>query len=422
MAETKITSGKQVIVIGGGIVGLCSAYFLAMAGHQVAVLERRANVAEESSFANGGIISTGIGPWAMPDLPQKLLSFLLKPESPVMLRIGTNRELWRWLQQWLNECELAHYRNNATRMQRVTRYSQELLHQLSAHYQLDYERSNGVLQLLRTERDLALIAPARTLLAEQGIRCELLDADAARAIEPALCANTSFRAALYLPDDEAGNCALFTKQLRYIAQEVGVTFHFDATVEAIQPQSQGIALQVDGAQIHADAVVLAASAASTALLRPLQIKLPLYPVRGYSITLPIRDFDVAPQTALIDEAYKVALTRLGNRIRISGVAALGPERPNGNARALRTLEKVALDWFPGAAQYHSAALWHGTQPMLPDGAPILGATPVKNLYLNLGHGAHGWAMAPGCGKILADLISQRSPDIDLGGLTLARYK
>lgn len=421
MAETKITSGKQVIVIGGGIVGLCSAYFLAMAGQQVAVLERRANVAEESSFANGGIISTGSGPWAVPDLPQKLLSFLLKPESPVMLRVGANRELWRWLQQWLNECELARYRNNAIRMQRLTRYSQQLLHQLIAHYQLDYERSSGVLQLLRSERDLTLNAPIRALLAEQGIPHQLLDATAARALEPALCADTPLRAALHLPDDEAGNCALFTKHLRPIAQDAGVTFHFDATVEAIQPQSQGIALQVDGAQIHADAVVLAAGTVSTTLLSQLQIKLPVYPVRGYSITVPIRDFDRAPQAALIDEAYKVAFTRLGNRLRISGVAALGRERANANTRALHTLQKLALDWFPGAAQYHSAVLWQGTQPMLPDGAPILGATPIKNLYLNLGHGAHGWAMAPGCGKILADLISQRTPDIDMEGLTLARH-
>ena len=414
-------------MVGGGIIGLCTAYFLAAAGHQVALLERRANVAAEGSFAHAGIIAAaGSRPWAMPHMARKVLASLLKPAAPVFLRPQANRALSRWLRQWLHECELQRYRRNTQRMQRVARYSQQLLHQISSHHQLDYERRDGVLQLFRNERELELSLPARTLLAEAEIRHQLLDPAAVRALEPALQAQTPLAAALYLEQDEAGNCALFTKQLRQITQAAGVSFHFDTEVDAIQAQAQGIALRSGDTLLHADAVVIAAGAASAALLRPLGITIPLYPVRGYSLTAPIRDFDAAPQLALIDETYKVAITRLGKRIRIGGLADLDhanldQPRAASAARARTTLLKVALDWFPGAAHYHDATLWSGIQPMLPDGPPLLGATPIRNLYLNLGHGSDGWGMAPGCGKILADLVSQRTPDIDLDGLTLARY-
>lgn len=422
VAETENSNQKQVVVIGAGVIGICTAYFLAAAGHEVAVIERRGNVAEEASFGNAGVIAAAAsGPLAMPGMPKKILSFLLRPEAPVLLHPHASRALWHWARQWMSECELERYLRNKTRMQRVALYSQGILHDMAQQHQLDYEKTTGLMQLFRTEKELAMSAPARTLLAENNVRHRLLDAAAAREIEPALASATALAGALYLPNDEAGNCPLFVKQLRQILQAAGVRFHFGSTVEALVPDGSRIALRVGDDTLRADAVVLAAGADSTNLLRPLGIDIPIYPVRGYSLTLPIKDFDAAPQAALVDETYKVAVTRIGARVRIAGMAELGRHKPKASERALQTLFKVGNDWFPGAAHYRSGTLWQGVSPMLPDGAPLLGRTPIKNLFINIGHGTDGWAMAAGSGKIVADLISQRTPEIDLDGLTLARY-
>ncbi len=388
----------------------------------MAVIERRASVAEEASFGNAGIIAPSrVAPWAMPGMPAKILSFLFKPETPVIMRPHADRALWRWIRKWLSECHAQRYLLNTERMQRVAFYSQQILRELVAQHLLEYENANGVLQLFRTEKDIALSAPLRTFLAENGLPHELLDATAARRIEPALSSDTRLAGALHLPNDESGNCPLFAKQLRQVAQTMGVQFHFLASVEAIRQDGDHIALRIGDETVSADAVVLAAGADSARLLRPLGIAIPLYPVTGYSITLPIRNFDAAPAAALIDETYQVAITRMDNRMRIAGIAELGACHPSASERALRTLFKIGNDWFPGAASYQAAPLWRGVRPMLPDGAPLLGATRYKNLYVNIGHGSAGWAMAAGSGKILADLISRRTPEIDLDGLTLARY-
>jgi D-amino-acid dehydrogenase len=413
---------KQVIVVGGGVVGVCTAYFLAMAGHEVAVLERCASVAEEASFGNAGIIAPGYAaPFAGPGVPGKLLTSVFRSEAPMLFRPHASRALWRWVRQWQAESEPQRYLVNQERMRRVAFYSQQILNELMQQHPLDYEKTHGVLQLFQTEKELAQNAAARALLAENGVPHRLLDAEEARAIEPGLAAAAPLAGALYFPDGESGNCALFTKQLRQLAQSIGVQFHFMVNVDAIQPDGDRIGLRIGEQTISADRLVLAAGAASTQLLQPLGIDLPLYPVKGYSITLPIRNFDAAPVAALIDESHQVAITRIGNRLRIAGIAELGSRELGPSERAMQTLIKAGDTWFPGAAPYQGAALWHGARPMLPEGPPLLGATPIRNLFLNLGHGAHGWAMAAGSGKILADLISQRTPEIDLDGLTLARY-
>jgi D-amino-acid dehydrogenase len=413
---------KQVAVIGGGVVGVCTAYFLAEAGHEVVVIERHPTVAQEASYANGGVISPGYSaPWAAPGMPGKLLSNLFKSESALSLRPTLDRALWRWIRRWVSECELERYRINATRMQRIAFYSRDVLQQLREHYELDYEQTQGVLQLFRTEKDIKLTQPARDLLAENGIAHEMLDADAARAIEPALGNRVELAGGLYLPDDESGNCPLFVKRMRQIAQSLGVHFHFTSTVHAIEHESTRVALRVDDNVFSADAVVVAAGADSAQLLKPLGIHLPLYPVKGYSATAPIRNFEDSPRASLIDESYKVSISRMGNRIRIAGTAELGTRPTDLRDAALRTLIKVGNDWFPNAANYNTANFWCGARSSLPDGPPLLGATPVRNVYINIGHGSSGWAMAAGSGKVLADIISDRAPDIDIDGLTLSRY-
>lgn len=413
---------KQVIVVGGGVVGVCTAYFLAMAGHEVAVLERCASVAEEASFANAGIIAPGYATsFAGSGVSGKRLTSLFRSEAPMLFRPHASRALWHWVRQWQAEVEPPRYLINQERIRRVAFYSQQILNELMQQHPLDYEKTHGVLQLFQTEKDVAQNAAARALLAENGVPHELLDAEAARAIEPGLADGAPLAGALYFPEAESGNCALFTKHLRQLAQAIGVQFHFLINVDAIEPDGQRIGLRIGEQRISADRLVLAAGAASTQLLQPLGIDLPLYPVKGYSITLPIRNYDAAPVAALIDESHQVAITRIGNRLRIAGIAETGSLELGPPERALKALIDAGDTWFPGAAAYQSATLWHGARPMLPEGPPLLGATPIRNLFLNLGHGAHGWAMAAGSGKILADLISQRTPEIDLDGLTLARY-
>lgn len=413
---------KQVAVIGGGVVGVCTAYFLAHAGHDVVVIERHENVAQEASFANACIVAPGYAtPWAAPGMPRKILSHLFKSEAPVILKPTLDRALWRWARAWLSECELERYRINRTRMQRIAFYSRDILHQLREYHQLDYEQTQGVLQLFRSEKDLKMAAPAIALLAENDIPHQVLDADAARAIEPALATNTPLAGAVHLPQDEAGNCPLFAKRLRHIAASIGVQFHFTSTVHSIEPESRGVALRIDDGRFPADAVVVAAGIDSARLLKPLGIDVPLYPVKGYSATAAIKNFERAPQAALLDEAYKVAITRLGSRIRIAGTAELGSRGNELRERALRTLAKVGGDWFPDAANYAKANFWCNTRPMLPDGPPLLGATPVRNVYINIGHGSTGWAMAAGSGKVLADIVSGYAPEIDMDGLTMSRY-
>lgn len=401
---------------------MCTAYFLAHAGHQVVVIERLSHVAEKASYGNAGVVAPGyVTPWASPGMPKKILSSLLKNDGPVLLKPTFNRAMWRWVKQWLAECELERFRINKERMQRVAGYSRLVLQQLREHHRLDYEQTRGYLQLFRSEQDVEMAQPALELLVEQDVAHQVVDPDQARAIEPALSARTPLAGGLYLPDDEAGNCPLFTKQLKNIAQEMGVQFHFGSTVTAIDPQGQRIGLRIGERTFNADAVVMAAGIDSARLLAPLGIRLPLYPIKGYSATAVIRNYDEAPQAALMDEAYKVAITRMGSRVRIAGLAELGSVSNDLHEVALRTLAKVGEDWFPDAANYGTATYWSGIRPMLPDGPPVLGATPIRNLYLNIGHGSTGWAMAAGCGLLLSDIVSGRAPDIDMEGLTLSRY-
>jgi D-amino-acid dehydrogenase len=313
-------------------------------------------------------------------------------------------------------------------MQRIAAYSSALLRQLEHRLELDFEQTQGYLQLFRDEQTLKLAAPALALLAEQGVSHRMLDADAACQIEPGLLRSTqigTLAGALQLPQDGSGNCALFTKQLKSITQAMGVQFRFASTVAAIEPARSGIALRLmeDGIEknFNADAVVMAAGVDSALLLQALGIQIPLYPVKSYCATVPIKDLDAAPMAAVMDESYKVAMTRMGSRIRLAGTIELGTKTSVPHASAQHTLRMVGADWFPHAANYNLASFWSGTLPVLPDGAPLLGATPISNLYINLGHGSTGWAMAVGSGKVLADIVSGQAPDIEMEGLGLSRY-
>ena len=414
----------QVAVIGGGIVGVSTAFFLAQAGHEVVVIERQTNVAEGASFGSSGVMSPVHAlPWAAPGMPRKLLSMLLKPEAPLRIAPRLNAGLWRWVRRWMAECDSVRYRINSERSFRVAAYSQAVMQDLRRQLPFEFERTLGYLQLYRTPQEREFATSLQEFLAERDIPHRLIEPEEVYLVEPALRRGAPLAGALQLPLDDAGNCALFCKQLRSAAQSLGVAFHFGSNVTAIEPAQAGTGLlvRIDDSRFPVDAVVVAAGAGSEALLTPMGIRLPFYPVRSFSATAAIRNFDDAPLAALSDSLYRVAITRMGTRMRLAGTADIGARSPEMRQAAIRTLLKVGQDWFPDAANYNTATFWSGDLPTLPDGPPILGATPVRNLYLNIGHATNSWAMAAGSGRILADLLSGRAPEIDIDGLTMSRF-
>ena len=412
----------EVAVIGGGVVGVCSAYFLAAAGHEVTVFERNGSVAEEASFANAGLLGTGYAaPWLTPATASRVLTAFFSSTSPLLVSRSYDRELWRWLRQWRAQSELARYRVNWMRMQRLADYSHALLRGLREHHQIDDEATRGSLRLLGTEKIRRTVQPLLDLLAESGVRHQVLEADAARAIEPALSPAAHLHSALHFPDDETANCALMTKQLKAIAQNLGVQFRFKAIVSSLTSGKQQIVLRVNDETLSTDAVVIATGAEGFSLLQDAGVSVPMYPVTGYSLTATIKDPEHAPVSAVVDEARKVTITRIGNRVRVAGLAGIGALKPSAQDRALQQLLAVAEDWFPNATNYHTSSLWSGQRAMLPDGVPLLGASPIKGVYLNMGHGESGWTMAAGAGKIIADLVSGQQAEIDMEGLTAARF-
>ncbi len=413
----------HVIVIGAGIIGVTTAYNLRRDGHEVIVVERRSGVAQEASFANAGVMAPSyVAPWAQPGMPGKVLAYLFLAEAPIIFRPSLDPALWRWIARWLGECRLKRFTRNKERMQRLAFYSQSELSALRELHQLDYEQTRGYLQLLRSDKEVERSAVTRKMLTDLGVTHTLLTPEQARTLEPALHAPTRLTGALHLPNDETGNCAFFAQQLKEIAIRDGVEFRFGVTAKRLHVEQQRITrLRTDGEDISGDAFVVAGGIDSVGLLRPLRVRVPMQAVKGYSATAAITAFEHAPYISVMDETYKVAITRMGKWLRVAGTAELGTRGMTLRDSALGTLVKVAQDWFPYAASYAKARFWIGVRPMLPDGPPVLGKTPIENLYVNTGHGSTGWVMACGSARVVADIIAQRAPAIDLEGLTLDRY-
>lgn len=419
----------RVAVIGAGIIGVTTAYELASDGHHVTVFERRGAAALETSFANAGVVAPGyVTPWAAPGMPGKVLRHLLSRHAPVKVSWPISAQDLAWMWQWWGACKLDTYLANRARMQRLAFYSRERLHWLTDSLQLEYDRSPGYLVLLRSEKDQRLVEPGLQVLREAGVTFHRIDEAATRAIEPALNPDTSFLGAIHLPDDGAGNCRQFALLLKDAARASGARFEFNCDVQPLDPASPTtLVVAQDGTapvQQRFDAVVVCGGLESVALLRPLRLNIPMAAVYGYSVSAPIREPLNAPRSALMDERYKVAITRLGRRVRVAGSAELGGDPARKSADAIRTLYKVLHDWFPGAAQLSNkgAAVqeWKGARPMLPDGPPVLGASGIPGVWVNLGHGSTGWAMSCGSARIVADLMSGHAPLLDLEGLGIER--
>jgi len=415
----------KVLVLGAGVIGVTAAYELAGAGHEVTVVDRQAAPALETSFANAGEVSPGYSaPWAGPGVPLKAIKWLAMHHRPLVIRPHIDRAFIAWVLAMLRNCTATRYAINKARMVRLAEYSRDCLRALRADTGLAYdERMQGTLQLFRTQKQFDGSADDIAVLRQSGVAFELLDRAGCIRHEPALAqVSDKFVGGLLLPGDETGDCFKFTQALATLAAERGVSFRFGTTLRGLVRTGKRLdGVATDAGTLVADAYLVALGSYSPLLLGPIGLSIPVYPVKGYSITVPIVDPTGAPESTVMDETHKVAVTRLGDRIRVGGTAELAGYTLKLHEARRKTLAHVVGDLFPRGGDIARAEFWCGLRPMTPDGTPVIGATPVENLYLATGHGTLGWTMAAGTGRVMADLISGRMPGIDLSGLTIARY-
>ncbi|KIZ34118.1 MULTISPECIES: D-amino acid dehydrogenase [Rhodopseudomonas] len=415
----------KVLVLGAGVVGVTTAYYLAKAGLEVTVLDRQPGPGLETSFGNAGEVSPGYAsPWAGPTVPKKAIGWMLDRHGPLVVRLQADPAMWRWMLQMLRNCTSHRYALNKSRMVGIAEYSRDCLRAMRAETGLAYdERSQGTLQLFRKQSQLDGTGGDIEILKQYNVPYEVLDRAGCVRVEPGLAAvQNIFVGGLRLPDDETGDCHLFTQGLEKIAAGLGVRFVYDTTIKALNVEAGRVAqVTTDKGVFTADRYVMAMGSFSPLLLRPLGIDAPIYPVKGYSITVPIVDAAAAPQSTIMDESYKVAITRLGDRIRVGGTAEVGDYRPLLPPARRGPLDKSLTDLFPKAGDLAGSTFWSGLRPMTPDGPPIVGPTHLPNLHLNTGHGTLGWTMACGTAHVIADQLGGRAPELDVRDLVVSRY-
>jgi D-amino-acid dehydrogenase len=415
----------KILVLGGGVIGVTSAYYLALQGHEVEVVERRPSVAQETSFANAGEISPGYAsPWAAPGVLRKALTWITMEHPPLIIRPTADPAMYRWMMQMLTNCTSSRYAINKARMVRIAEYSRDVLMALRADTGIRYEgRTQGTLQLFRTRKQLEDAHKDTEVLAAYGVPYQMLDRAGCEAAEPGLAQSAArIEGGLRLPGDETGDCLLFTQALADLARARGVTFRFGTTIDAVEIDGGAVsAVRTSAGRLTADSYLLAAGSFSPTLARTIGLRLPIYPVKGYSITADLVGPATAPVSTVLDETYKIAVTRLGSRIRVGGMAELSGYSTGLPPRRRAALTHCVDELFPGAANTGDAHFWTGLRPMTPDGTPIIGPTRIAKLMINSGHGTLGWTMACGSARIVADLISQRQPDIEAPDLSIDRY-
>jgi D-amino-acid dehydrogenase len=420
----------RVVILGSGVIGVTTAYYLAKAGHEVIVLDRQAGSALETSFANVGQISPGASaPWAAPGVPLKALKWMLQKHAPLSITPDGTLFQLRWMWQMLMNCRSSRYAINKQRMVNLAEYSRDCLKELRATTNIHYEgRQQGTLQLFRSEAQLHAAEKDTRVLKQAGVPFELLSRTELANVEPALASvQEKLAGGLRMPNDETGDCRLFTITLTSMAEELGVRFRFGVDIDSldmIDDQITGVKITNESASdelVTADAFVMALGSYSTNMLRGI-VDIPVYPVKGYTITVPIVDEAKAPVSTIMDETYKVGITRFDDRIRVGGMAELVGFNTRLKDHRRETLEMVLNDLFPGAGEIQPNSFWAGLRPMTPDGTPIVCATSVPNLFINTGHGTLGWTMSCGSANVLADIISGKKPAIDVSELNLKRYR
>jgi D-amino-acid dehydrogenase len=415
----------RVVVLGSGVIGVASAYYLAEAGHEVVVLDRQEGPALETSFANAGEVSPGYSsPWAAPGIPIKALKWLFMRHRPLFIWPTPAPAKVRFGLMMLRNCTSARYELNKSRMVPIAEYSRNLLRELRVKAGITYdERSRGLLQLFRSQKMLEGTAKDIAILGKFGVPYELLDAQGCTRVEPALArVREKIAGGLRLPGDETGDCFKFTNALAALCRQLGVEFRYGTPIEGILTEGGKVTgVATPQGTVTGDAYVVALGSYSPLLLRRIGIDLPVYPVKGYSITVPITDPAGAPESTVMDETHKVAITRLGDRIRVGGMAELDGYNTTLRPSRRATLEHVVTDLYPDGGDVQKASFWCGLRPMTPDGPPVIGQAKYGNLWLNTGHGTLGWTMSCGSGRVVADMIAGKKPAIDTEGLDLGRY-
>ncbi|MDP3669535.1 MAG: D-amino acid dehydrogenase [Telluria sp.] len=414
----------RVLILGSGVIGVTSAYYLAKAGHEVTVIDRQPGPALETSFANAGQISPGYAsPWAAPGIPLKAMIWMLQRHSPLSIAPDGTQFQLQWMWQMLRNCTATRYAVNKERMVRLAEYSRDCFKSLREQAGISYEsRQRGTMQLFRTEKQFASAEKDIKVLQDSGVPYQLLTREQLGEAEPALAAvKEKLVGALRLPNDETGDCALFTTRLAAMAEALGVKFRYNVAIDRLAVAGNAISgVHCGGELMQADAYVVALGAYSTTLLKSI-VDIPVYPLKGYSITVPIINAQAAPVSTILDETYKIAVTRFDDRIRVGGMAEISGFDLRLNPRRRATLEMVVGDLFPGAGNVAEASFWTGLRPMTPDGTPVVGRTSLRNLFLNTGHGTLGWTMSCGSAQLLADLMSAKRPAIPHDDLGAGRY-
>jgi D-amino-acid dehydrogenase len=415
----------KVLVLGGGVIGCTAAYELAADGHEVTLIERQKGPALETSYANAGEVSPGYSaPWAGPGVPFKAVKWILMNHRPLVLRPHLDWPMIGWILAMLRNCTSARYELNKGRMVRLAEYSRDCMKVLRAQTAIAYdERLQGTLQLFRTQQQLDGTAKDTAILDRYNVPYDVLDRDGCITHEPALArVKDKFVGGLRLPGDETGDCFKFTNGIAEMAAAKGATLRFNESIKSLLTDGKRITgVVTEQGRVQADAYLVALGSHSPKLLSPLGIEIPVYPVKGYSITVPIADARGAPESTVMDETHKIAITRLGDRIRVGGTAELAGYTLHLHEARRRTLMHVVADLFPDGGDLGRSEFWCGLRPMTPDGTPVVGGTEMPNLFLATGHGTLGWTMAAGTARVIADLIGGKKPAIDMNGLTAARY-
>lgn len=415
----------HIYVLGSGVVGTTTAYYLAKKGFEVTVIDRQEGPALETSFANAGQISPGYAsPWAAPGVPVKAIKWMLQKHSPLIMKLTSDLSQYRWVWQLIQNSNEKSYAVNKERMVRMSEYSRDCIDQLREETGIYYEgRQKGTIQLFRKQQQLDAVGKDIKVLEEMGTPYEVLDRQGILQYEPGLSGNIhEFVGALRLPNDETGDCFLFTNRLADMAKELGVKFRFNHSIDRFEYQNGEIkGVWINGQLETADAYVVSLGSYTTAMLKPIGIDVPIYPLKGFSLTMPIADESKAPQSTVLDESYKVAITRFDDRIRMGGMAGVNGFDLSLKQKYRDTLNEVFNHVFPGAGNLAESTFWTGLRPATPDGTPIVGKTRYSNLWINSGHGTLGWTMGCGSARYIADLMAGETPEISTEGFDLSRY-
>jgi D-amino-acid dehydrogenase len=415
----------RVLVLGAGVVGVTAAYYLQKDGHEVTVIDRQEGAGLETSFANGGQISPNQAyPWAAPDAPFLMLKWMGRNDAPLLYRMRLDPRLWLWSLRFLANCTPGNFMKNTVKNLRLALASRALLPEIRQHTGIEYDcLGNGILQIYRDQKELDKSIKLNEALKKFGCAHEVLDKDGVHALEPAYDSSPDkIIGGIYTKDDESGDAYKFSHELASYCAEQGVTFCYGETVQRINKDGAKITSVVTDKDTYtADAYVMSMGSYSPLFLRPLGIKAPIQPVKGYSITVPTAGYNGAPTVSLTDNDHKLVFSRIGERMRVAGTAEFNGYDTEMNDERAGSIRDVAQSLFPNAGDFSKTEFWTGLRPMTPDGVPIIGPTAYDNLYLNTGHGTLGWTMCASSGQLTADLIAGREPSVDISDIGLDRF-